>query len=133
MPATNDIARDLSSILSGELDISARLERRREDMFGIGFTYPPAQVHVLEDVSVRATVLELRAHDFPGLLRVVAQAISSVDIDIIAARVATLGSEAVDVFYVIDKSAGGAHLSPDRAEQVRASILQALDLNNAAD
>jgi len=133
MPATKDIARDLSSILSGELDISARLERRREDMFGIGFTYPPAQVHVLEDVSVRATVLELRAHDFPGLLRVVAQAISSVDIDIIAARVATLGSEAVDVFYVIDKSAGGAHLSPDRAEQVRASILQALDLNNAAD
>jgi [protein-PII] uridylyltransferase len=133
MPATKDIARDLSSILSGEFDISARLERRREDMFGIGFTYPPAQVHVLEDVSVRATVLELRAHDFPGLLRVVAQAISSVDVDIIAARVATLGSEAVDVFYVIDKSAGGAHLSPDRAEQVRASILQALDLNNAAD
>jgi len=133
MPATQDVARDLSSILAGELDISARLVRRREDMFGIGFTYPPAQVHVLEDVSVRATVLELRAHDFPGLLSIVAQAISAVDVDIIAARIATLGSEAVDVFYVIDKAAGGAHLSPERAQQVRASILQALDLNNEPD
>ena len=133
MPATQELARDLSAILSGQLDISARLVRRREDMFGIGFTYPPAQVLVLEDVSARATVIELRAHDFPGLLRVVAKAISSVDVDIIAARVATLGSEAVDVFYVIEKSAEGAHLSPERAEQVRTSILQALDLNNAPD
>lgn len=133
MPSTQEIARDLGAILSGELDISARLVRRREDMFGVGFTYPPAQVLILEDVSVRATVLELRAHDFPGLLRIVAQAISAVDVDIIAARVATLGSEAVDVFYVIEKSAGGAHLSSERAQQVRASILQALDLNNAPD
>jgi len=133
MPSTQEIARDLRLILSGQLDISARLVRRREDMFGIGFNYPPARILVLEDVSVRATVLELRAHDFPGLLRIVAQAISAVDVDIIAARVATLGSEAVDVFYVIDKSAGGAHLSPDRTSQVRTSILQALDLNNAPD
>jgi len=133
MPSTQEIARDLGAILNGELDISARLVRRREDMFGVGFTYPPAQVLILEDVSVRATVLELRAHDFPGLLRIVAQAISAVDVDIIAARVATLGSEAVDVFYVIEKSAEGAHLTSERAQQVRASILQALDLNNAPD
>ena len=133
MPDTQEIARDLSLILSGQLDISARLVRRREDMFGVGFSYPSAKVLVLEDASVRATVLELRAHDFPGLLRIVAQAISAVDVDIIAARVATLGSEAVDVFYVIDKSAGGAHLSPERTAQVSASILQALDLNNATE
>lgn len=133
MPDTQVIARDLRLILSGELDISARLVRRREDMFGIGFTYPPAKVLVLDDVSVRATVLELRAHDFPGLLRIVAQAISAVDVDIIATRVATLGSEAVDVFYVIDKSTGGAHLAPERTAQVSASILQALDLNNATE
>ena len=133
MPDTQVIAHDLSLILSGQLDISARLVRRREDMFGVGYTYPPAKVLVLEDASVRATVLELRAHDFPGLLRIVAQAISAVDVDIIAARVATLGSEAVDVFYVIDKSAGGAHLSPERTAQVSASILQALDLNNATE
>jgi [protein-PII] uridylyltransferase len=131
MPDTNDVASDLRLSLEGKLDVSARLERRREDLFGVGFTYPPAQVLILDDVSARATVIELRAHDFPGLLRLVAQAISSIDVDIIAARVATLGSEAVDVFYVTEKSGTGAGLTPERAQQVRGSMLSALDLNNS--
>ena len=131
MPDIQEIARDLGLILNGQLDVSARLERRRQDMLGAGFTYPPAQVKILEDVSARATVIEVRAHDFPGLLRIVAGAISAVNVDIIAARVATLGSEAVDVFYVIEKTAGGAHLTPARAQEVRSTILDALELSNS--
>ena len=125
LPDTQILARDLAAILSGELDVSARLARRRVDMFGARFSYPDPQVLILEDVSARATVIEVRAHDFPGLLRVVSRAISDVNVDIIAARVATLGSEAVDIFYVTEKSSG-AHLSAQRASEVQQSILSAL-------
>ncbi|MBU6347214.1 MAG: [protein-PII] uridylyltransferase [Actinomycetales bacterium] len=125
LPDSTILAQDLSAILNGQLDISARLARRRVDMFGARFNYPPAQVLILEDVSARATVIEVRAHDFPGLLRVIARAISNVGVDIIAARVATLGSEAVDIFYVTEKSTG-AHLTSDRAIEVKDSILSSL-------
>ena len=125
LPDTQVLARDLAAILAGTLDVSTRLARRRVDMFGARFSYPDPQVLILEDVSARATVIEVRAHDFPGLLRVVSRAISDVNVDIIAARVATLGSEAVDVFYVTEKSSG-AHLSATRAGEVQQSILSAL-------
>ena len=132
MPDSHDIARDLRQILEGQLDVSSRLKRRREDTLGPDFA-PAPEVYILEDASARATVIEVRAHDFPGLLRVVSETISQVGVDIIAARVATLGSEAVDVFYVVEKqeTSDGVHLSAERSGEVRDAILQALQAINA--
>ena len=132
MPVSSDIARDLRAVLDGNLDVSLRLKRRREDTLGPDFA-PAPEVFILEDASERATVIEVRAHDFPGLLRVVSEAISKVGVDIVAARVATLGSDAVDVFYVIEKGSGtqDVHLSAQRASEVREAILKALLAINA--
>ena len=49
-----------------------------------------------------ATVVEVRAHDAPGLLWRVGRALGDCGLDVRAARVETLGAEVVDVFYVTD-------------------------------
>ena len=60
----------------------------------------------------------------PGLLHLVAHAISSAGVDILGARVATLGSEIVDAFYVVDST--GKHLSAEQADLVKQAMLASL-------
>ena len=45
-------------------------------------------------------MVEVRAHDAPGLLWRVGRALGECGLDVRAARVETLGAEVVDVFYV---------------------------------
>jgi [protein-PII] uridylyltransferase len=58
-------------------------------------------VTLLDDASRTATVVEVRAHDAPGLLWRIGRALGECGLDVRAARVETLGAEAVDVFYVV--------------------------------
>jgi [protein-PII] uridylyltransferase len=75
---------------------------------------------VLDDASAVATVVEVRASDTPGLLHRVAAAIARSGADISTARVATLGAEAIDVFYLTD--AAGRPLDPRHAQRVAEEI-----------
>jgi [protein-PII] uridylyltransferase len=81
-------------------------------------------VTVVESASERATDLEVRAHDSPGLLHRVSTALAAQAVDVVAARVATLGSDVVDVFYLVDRE--GAPLSPQTAQAVRHEVLAVL-------
>ncbi|NUP51464.1 MAG: ACT domain-containing protein, partial [Catenulispora sp.] len=74
--------------------------------------------------SASATVLEVRAHDAPGLLHRAAAALAATGVSVRSARISTLGAEAVDVFYVVD--ATGAPLSDAAAEQVAAAVARVL-------
>ena len=72
-----------------------------------------------------ATVIEVRAHDRPGLLWRIGRALGDCGLDVRAARVETLGAEAVDVFYVVDASGGpvgGARIRGKIAAQVLAAL-----------
>jgi [protein-PII] uridylyltransferase len=68
---------------------------------------PPTEVHVSIDnrASAQATVVEVRAPDQPGLLHHVTAAMAALGLDIVSARVTTLGATAVDSFYV--RAGGG--------------------------
>jgi len=61
----------------------------------------PPKVTLIDDASQTATVVEVRAHDAPGLLWRIGRALGECGLDVRAARVETLGGEAVDVFYVV--------------------------------
>jgi [protein-PII] uridylyltransferase len=63
--------------------------------------------------------------DQPGLLYRVARAVAAADATIVGAKVSTLGSDAVDVFFVTD--AVGGRLSDDRAAALRVTVLAALE------
>ena len=65
------------------------------------------------------------SHDVPGLLYRVASAITAAGCDIAAARVATMGAEALDVFYLVDPASRGP-LDPLAQRRVEAGVVLAL-------
>ena len=85
---------------------------------------PPTRALLPAGASASATVLEVRAHDAPGLLFRVARILAAEGLDVRAARVETLGAEAVDAFYLTD--ADGHPLPAERAEAVRLAIEESL-------
>jgi [protein-PII] uridylyltransferase len=103
-PDATLVAGDLRRMLEGRLDIAGRLERRMRAAPPRVTAVPAPKVTLVDDASETATVVEVRAHDAPGLLWRVGRALGECGLDVRAARVETLGAEVVDVFYVTDSS-----------------------------
>jgi [protein-PII] uridylyltransferase len=97
------VAGDLRRMLLGRLDVEDRLERRARAAPPRGAPIPAPKVTLVDGASATATVVEVRAHDAPGLLWRVGRALGECGLDVRAARVETLGAEVVDVFYVTDE------------------------------
>ena len=125
MPDAPRVEQDLRLAIEGSLDVHERLARRRSDAIAQDLVTAAPAVAFVDNASHRASVLEVRAHDVPGLLHAVAHAISDSGADIVGARIATLGSEAIDVFYLLS-SATGLPLTIDEQHQCRQSILDGL-------
>lgn len=110
----------LEAISQGRLDPSDRLQRpapaRRE----------PIVVHHLE-ASLTATVIEVRADDRPGLIYTVCRSLAELGISVRSAHVATLGPQAVDVFYVQEAGIDAAQpLEPARSALAVTRVLDSL-------
>jgi [protein-PII] uridylyltransferase len=120
------IEADLRRMLADRLDVAKRLERRARSMRQRpGVAVPPPRVTFVDDASHTATVVEVRAHDRPGLLWRIGQALGECGLQVRAAQVDTLGAEAVDVFYVVDGN--GAPLADSATlRTVRRQVLAAL-------
>jgi [protein-PII] uridylyltransferase len=115
LPAEDRLREDLVRALAGRLDVNALLERRETARAARAVPVQPARVEVVAGASTTATVLEVRAHDRPALLHRLGRALSLAGLDVRAARVATMGAEVVDVFYVVD--AQGRPVGDDRARE----------------
>ena len=89
-----------------------------------GFTPPPPRVRMLGAASDRADVLEVRAHDQPALLWRVTNALAEAHFSVVNALVATLGSEVIDVLYLVesDGSRLPAHRIVDAIDAVEAAL-----------
>jgi [protein-PII] uridylyltransferase len=101
-PDATLVAADLRRMLQGRLDVEERLDRRARAVRPRAAHVPAPKVSLVDDASETATVVEVRAHDAPGLLWRVGRALGECGLDVRAARVETLGAEVVDVFYVTD-------------------------------
>ena len=119
------VSSDLRRMLEGRLDVEDRLERRARAVRGHGFTAPPPKVTLVDNASSTATVVEVRAHDEPGLLWRIGRALGECGLNVHAARIETLGAEAVDVFYVTDAT-GGLVTDPDLRKRTAAMVISAL-------
>ena len=119
------VTSDLRRALAGQLDVAERLSRQesRPPRPTAGVALP--KVSLLDDASDTATVVEVRAHDAPGLLWRIGRALGECGLDLRAARVETLGAEAVDVFYVVDAGGGPVKDAGTRGE-IAAAVLGAL-------
>jgi [protein-PII] uridylyltransferase len=119
------VAGDLRRMLLGRLDVTARLERRARAAPPRAAAVPAPRVTLVDEASQTATVVEVRAHDAPGLLWRVGRALGECGLDVRAARVETLGAEVVDVFYVTD-SAGRPLAGADLRRATVRAVLAAL-------
>jgi len=124
-PDASLVATDLRRMLEGRLDVEDRLERRARNARPPGAVTPPPKVTLVDGASQTATVVEVRAHDEPGLLWRIGRALGDCNLDVKAARVETLGAEAVDVFYVTD-AAGEPLTEPDLRKRTTSTVLAAL-------
>ena len=120
------VTADLRRMLEGRLDVEDRLERRARAARPHRTNAPPPKVALVDDASSSSTVVEVRAHDEPGLLWRIGRALGDCGLNVQAARVETLGAEAVDVFYVTD-STGGLLTDPDLRKRTVNMVLTALN------
>ncbi|MEU1507248.1 [protein-PII] uridylyltransferase [Kitasatospora sp. NPDC005748] len=126
LPEAARLRADLRRALDGSLDVSRRLaERDAAAPRRRGIPTPPPVVAVAPEVaSATATVLEVRAHDAPGLLHRIGRALDGAGVRVRTAHVSTLGAEAVDSFYLTDQA--GRPLSGRRAGEVAQAVRAAL-------
>ncbi|MEU9285473.1 [protein-PII] uridylyltransferase [Streptomyces sp. NPDC048275] len=101
LPQAARLRADLVRALDGSLDIAGRLaERDAAYPRRRGTIAPPARVTVAPAASRHATVIEVRAHDAPGLLHRIGRAFEQANVRVRSMHVSTLGANAVDAFYV---------------------------------
>ena len=124
-PDATLVAADLRRMLQGRLDVEDRLDRRARAVRPRAASVPAPKVSLVDDASDTATVVEVRAHDAPGLLWRVGRALGECGLDVRAARVETLGAEVVDVFYVTDGD-GKPLAADDLRRTIVHSVLAAL-------
>jgi len=127
-PDTARLREDLAAVLSDPAALAERLSAR-------GRVYPAprrsaahvpgADVRVDNDASESATVLEVRAPDEVGLLHRITRVLFEASLDVVSARVSTLGELVVDAFYVREAE-GDKVTDPERLSQITAAIWASL-------
>jgi [protein-PII] uridylyltransferase len=125
-PSATQVGDDIRRAIEGTYDVADRLARREAD-YAVAPPpggFPAPSVEVIDQPGSDTTVVEVRAHDVPGLLFRLGRAVAAADVDIVGAKVDTLGSDAVDVFFV--RSPDGGPLGPDRRAALRVTVLSAL-------
>jgi len=123
-PSVEQVSDDVRRAIEGTYDVAAKLAQRDADhQISHRTQYPQPVVDVL-NASSQATIVEVRAHDAPGLLYRAAAALAQTGATIVGARVSTLGADAVDVFFVTDVD--GRQLTTDACARVRAHVAAAL-------
>ncbi len=121
-PAQEILYTDLDRSVSGTFDVEAAMAKRTQPRAARPGGTPPAQAQVsIERVSGTQVVLEVRAPDAPGLLYKIASCIAHEGVEVVGAKISTLGVDTVDVFFV--KEAVGAELSEPSAQ----SLVKALE------
>jgi [protein-PII] uridylyltransferase len=118
------LERDLASALDDPTALHARLGDRMRSVLGARRA-PVAGTDVVVDneATPRATIVEVRTDDGPGVLYRLALVLRASGLDILSARVETLGHEVVDTFYVRAASDGTKVTDPIAIDRLRTAIV----------
>ncbi len=112
--------------IPADLGRDSRLNRRLKPF------HVPAEVHVLNSLSDKFTVIEVSGLDRTGLLHHLTREISDLNLTIGSAHISTFGEKAVDVFYVTDLT-GDKIESEAREKKVHDRLMQVLENRAGAE
>jgi [protein-PII] uridylyltransferase len=112
----------VEAALAGEVDLAGRVDERRRSYVSKGSEHEPVQIVLNNKESPTDTLVEVHADDDLGLLYRLASTFLEFAIDVRVAKVATLGSRVVDVFYVRD-AAGRKITDPTQLKRLHDTIL----------
>lgn len=117
---------DLDDAAAGRLAVRARVARkaRTDERRVARLPSVPTTVTVEADPAGRSTVIEVRTLDRIGVLYAIATALAELELEIVVARIQTVGHEAVDVFYVRDGN--GAPLDDDHLAELDLGVTAAI-------
>lgn len=102
-----EAARDtLRDALAGDIDLDARVSEHVSRYHKAVSDTKPTEIMIDLEASDFATVVEVRAGDRVGLLYNLTAALTEIGLDVTIAKVATLGEEVIDTFYVVDPQVG---------------------------
>jgi [protein-PII] uridylyltransferase len=111
-----------SNLLLGEVKGYINIHRKSKSRQAIHFPIPTS-VKFLSDPLNRNTPLEIITTDHAGLLSKIGRAFIKQNVNLISAKITTIGSRAEDMFYITDKD-----LQPiedkDKQSLIRAEILK---------
>ncbi|MFA9446007.1 [protein-PII] uridylyltransferase [Egicoccus sp. AB-alg6-2] len=118
---------DLAEAAAGKLAIRARVQRRAR---GAGWRASrahdiPTRISVEQDAAGRSTLVEVHTMDRVGVLYAIATALAELELDIVVARIQTIGREVVDVFAVRD--ADGNPLDADHLSELELAVTASID------
>jgi len=126
--AWDKVIADLERVLEGRLALQARVAERAR-IYGRRPTqvpvHEPPRVVVDNKASRDATVVEVHAVDSIGVLYRITRALAELDLNIVSAKVQTLGERVVDAFYIRDL-AGEKLTDPVTLVEVERALLHEL-------
>jgi [protein-PII] uridylyltransferase len=123
------VANSLRDVLFGRMSVEALFVRNRR--FGVDpnrkpFSDLPLRVLVDSESSEHRTIIDVFAHDRPGLLYATARNIFELGLSVDLAKIATHFDQVVDVFYVLDVN-GQKIVDPNRLAQIRETLCRTLE------
>ncbi|WP_432494350.1 [protein-PII] uridylyltransferase [Kineococcus gypseus] len=130
VPSAELLRLGLERIVSGDTAVLERLAARDartpRPAGGARALVAHPRVVILPGASERATVLEVRCADRPGLLHALGRALAVEGLDIRSAHVATYAAQAVDTLYLAEPD--GALLAPPRVAIAVRALSDAAEL-----
>ena len=127
----NRLEHDLRGSVGGSIDVGSRIAQRvrtysRAHRRAVAAAPPRLEVLVSNNASASTTMIDVRAPDAIAVLYRLASAIAARGLDIRSAKVATLGHEVIDVFYVQRAGKqGSARQLPERDHEALREELKA--------
>lgn len=129
-----EVAAAIRKVLRGETDVATLLKSRGR--FAVKATTGPVsdlplRVVIDNESSDRYTIVDVFAHDRPGLLYAIARALFELELSVVQAKIATHFDQVLDVFFVTD-AAGRKIQDGTRLTAIREHLLENLSAFESA-
>ena len=114
-----------TNLLNGEMKDHINIYRQSKSRQAIHFPIPTS-IKFLSDPLNRYTIVEIITTDHAGLLSKIGRAFINQDINLLSAKITTIGSRAEDMFYITNQQLQPIY-DTKKQNQIRENILNLLD------